>query len=283
MTEVEKNSILISVFWGVLLAVGLFYSVVLLSNTWIKWVVIGLALVCAAVWLIVHGRLKLIVKYFIVGLLVFGICFGSVEGHILENAGFAPEFEPITEGVLLSQSNILNVSVLQILGGVKNSPGYGLISLEHPGEITFESMSFDTIYPKGRIDVDFYQRSSNLGFHFTASNGNSYHARVMEWRNLPLSQTFAQKQSAEHSLKQIDALGLNWFYSVAVDEYQNQTGTTPRIDAIQISIQWESYQDYQGLTLLIMAIKIDNSDGHGMFYANFQPDGTLLYLNVASG
>jgi len=102
-----------------------------------------------------------------------------------------------------------------------------------------------------------------------------------------LSQTFSQKQPVEQALKQIDALGLNWFYNAAVEQYKNQTGAEPTVDEMKISIQWQTYQNYQGLTLLIMAYKTtitagNGVSGHGVFFANFQPDGTMLYLNVAS-
>lgn len=287
LTASDTKSILVSSFAGILVAFGLFYVVVLMGNSWIKWVLISLTLVNVAVWLISHGRLKRTIKYTIIGLMIFAICFASIESQILQNAGFAPEFEPIQNGSLISKANILNASLMEILISVKNSIGYNFITLEHPGEITFESMTLDTTSPTGRIDVELYQRSSSLGFHFAANNGNKYYARVREWGNLPLSQTFGQKEPAENALKQIDTLGLNWFYNTAIEQYKNQTGKEPIVDEMQISMQWETRQNYQGLTLLIMAYKTatipgGGVSGHGVFFADFQPDGTMLYLSIAS-
>jgi len=178
MTPSNTTSILISLFAGILVAFGLFYIVVLMGNSWIKWGLIILTLVSAAIWLISHGRLKRATKYTIIGLMIFAICFASIERQILQNAGFAPEFVPIKKGTLISKANVLNASVMEILNSVKSSVGYSFINLEHPGEITFESMTLDTTSSTGRIDVALYQRSSNLGFHFAANNGNKYYASV---------------------------------------------------------------------------------------------------------
>jgi len=283
MAATDKNSLAKSVAAGILTAIGLFSVVVLLGNSWIKIALISLILIGTIVWLKSHGTLKKAVKILLLGAMIFATFFTTAEGYLLWNAGFPPTSIP-EQGVTISQANILNVSLAQILQSIKTTPTFSLISLEYPSEISFESMDLETTIPGGRIEVTFYQQSSNLGFRFASSSGGSYHASVFSWDEPPLSQKFMQKQTPEESLKQIDSLGLNWFYNKAIEEYQKQTGVDPHIKALQVSIQWERYESYQGMTLLLIGYEIAENDnsGQGIFFAAFQPNGTMLYLNAAN-
>jgi hypothetical protein len=278
----DKNIIVKSVLAGILIAIGLFSAAVFLGNSWIKLVVISLIIVSGIVWLVSHGALRRAVKYMILAVMVFAISFSAFEWYILWNAGYPPVFMPSQPGATVSYSNILNASLTEVVQSASNSPAFGLISLEYPGKITFESMKLDTTFRGGRIEVLFYQDSSNLGFRFVSSAGQSYHASVLSWRGQPFSRTFPQEQSPEETLKQIDNLGLSWFYNRAIEAYQIKTGASPEVNALQVSIQWENYGDYQGMTLLLVGSYEHNFAGQGVFFANFQPNGTLLYLNVAS-
>lgn len=264
-----------------MVAVGLFSAVVLLDSSWIKIVTISLIIVSCIVWLVSHGVLRRAFKYVIIAVMIFAICFTTLEGYLLWNAGYPPTFMPSQQSVTISYSNILNVSLTQIVQSIKNTPTFSLITLEHPGEITFESMELDTTLRGGRIEVVLYQKSSNLGFTFVCSNGHSYHASVSSWGGYPPSRMFPQEQIPEETLKQIDTLGVRWFYNRAIEAYQNKTGVNPNINALQVSIQWENYGTYQGMTLLLKGYE-SNYTGHGVFFADFQPNGTLLYLNTAN-
>lgn len=281
MAATDENSIVKSIFAGILVAVGLFYTVVLLGSSWIKIVVISLVVVSSVIWLVSHGLLRRVFKYLILTVMIFAIFFSTFEGYLLWNAGYPPTFMPSQEGVTISYSNILNASVTQIVQSVKNTATFSLITLEHPGHVTFESMKLDTTFRGGSIEVVLYQESSNLGFAFRCSNGYSYHASISLWDGYPLSRMFPQEQTSEESLNQIDTLGLRWFYNSAIEAYQNKTGVNPEINSLQVSIQWENYGTYQGMTLLLIGWDVSDNTGEGVFFADFQPNGTLLYLNIA--
>jgi len=281
MATTDKHSLAKNVFAGILVAVSLFSAVVLLGNSWIKILIIALIVVSSLVWSVSHGILRKVFKYLIIAVMIFAISFTAFEGYLLANAGYPPTFEPSQQGVTISYSNILNASLTQIVQSVKNSPTFSLISLEYPGTITFDSMKLDTTFRGGRIEVVLYQRSTDLGFMFICSNGYPYHASISTWGGYPFSLIFTQEQTPEETLSRIDTLGLRWFYNSAIEAYQKKTGVKPDINALEISIQWENYGNYQGMTLLLTGVYQSNYAGSGVFFADFQPNGTLLYLNVA--
>jgi hypothetical protein len=282
MTSIDKKAIGKSIIIGILIAIGLFCSVVILSNSWIKLLLLGLIVVNGVVWLVSHGRVKRFFKYLIVAVMIFSICFTAVEGYLLWNPGYPPSFEPQQSGVTLSFSNILNASLTQIVQSVENSPTFRFIMLEHPGKVEVETMSLDPTFGHGRIDVLLTQPTSDLAFRFDASDGYSYQASVGPWSGTPPSQKYPQPQTDLDSLKQIDSLGLNAFYNNAVEAYQHKTEVTPNINTLSVAIQWESQGSYQGMTMLITGGYESNNTGHGVFFADFQPNGTLLYISVAN-
>ena len=161
--------------------------------------------------------------------------------------------------------------------------------LEYPSEVSIESITLDTGFRGGRLDVLFSQVTSNSVFgswansiRFSASGGGAYRAYLSSWVGTTLSQMYSQQQTSDEMLQQIDDLGLQWYYDCAVEEYQNKTGVVPEISALQISIQWESWANYEGMTLLMIGSYENDGRGRGVFFANFQPDGTLNYLNTTN-
>jgi hypothetical protein len=278
----EKYAISKSIFAGILIAVGLFSTAVFLGNSWIKLFVIVLIVISGIAWLVSHGLLKHVFKYMILAVMVFAILFSGLEGYLLWNAGYPPTTGSSQSAVTISYPNILNMSLTEIVQSVKNTPTFNLIMIEHLGEVAIETMTLDTTFSGGRIQVILYQDSSNLGITFASSSGGSYHASVASWGGTPLSQMYPQQQTPDDILKQIDTLGLNWYYNRAVEAYQNETGTTPEINALQVSVQWDNYATYQGMTLQLIGSYESNSKGHSVFIASFQPDGTLNYLTTST-
>jgi hypothetical protein len=278
----EKYAISKSIFAGILIAVGLFSAAVFLGNSWIKLFVIVLIVISGIAWLVSHGLLKRVFKYLILAVMVFTILFSGLEGYLFWNAGYPPTAGSSQSDVTVSYTNILNMSLTEIVQSVKSTPTFNLIMIEHPGEVTIETIALDATFSGGRIHVLLYQDSSNLCITFASSNGRSYHASVAPWGGTPLSQMYPQQQTPDDTLKQIDTLGLNWYYNHAVEAYQNKTGTTPEINALQVSIQWDNYATYQGMTLQLIGSYQNNSKGHSVFIASFQPDGTLNYLTTST-
>ncbi|MGA2682758.1 MAG: hypothetical protein ABSF44_13275 [Candidatus Bathyarchaeia archaeon] len=281
MTSTDKKEISKSIIIGILIAIGLFTSVVVLSNSWIEILVLSVTVIGGLVWLVSRGTVRRIFKYLIVAVMIFAVSFTAVEGIVLWNAGYPPSFEPQQSGVTLSYSNILNASLTKIIQSVENSPAFAFLVLEHPSKVVVEGISLDP-FGQGSIEVVLYQQTSNLAFRFAASNGYPYHASVSTWGGRPSSLIYPSQQTDTDSLKQIDSLGLNSFDKGAIEAYQNKTGTPPNINTLSISIQWEKYGSYQGMTMLLTGGYQSGNTGHGVFFADFQPNGALLYINTAN-
>jgi hypothetical protein len=282
MATDDKHALSKSLVAGVVVAVGLFSAVVLLGNSWIKLLVLTLIAVSSLAWWISHSNRKKVFKYLTIGVMIFAIILTATEGYLLTNVGQPPAFSPSQEGVTISYPNIFNASLTEIVQSVKNSPTFHFLSLEYLDTINFESMKLDTTFPGGRIEVVFYQKSNDLSFMFTCSNGYPYQASIIPWQGGSFSQMFTQEQMLEESLNEIDTLGLNWFYNSALEAYHNKTGVNPDINGLEISIQWANYGTYEGMTLQLVGIAMENNGGSGVFFSYFQSNGTLLYLSVAS-
>ncbi|WNZ29205.1 MAG: hypothetical protein IAX21_11350 [Candidatus Bathyarchaeota archaeon] len=283
MASTDKMLIIKSVLAGILVAVGIFFALIIVSNSWIKTVIISAIILSTITWLLTKARLKKYFKTIILAVMIFTIVFTGIEAYFLRNTGYPVNVMPSQPDVTVSYPNILNLSLTEIVQEIRKTPTFSFINFEHPGEIVFESISLDTTFLGGSIEVMFYQKSSNLNIRFMASNGHTYRTSISSWDGLPISQSFPASKTAEETLNEIDILGLNWFYTQAIEEYKNQTETALTIGALQISTQWENYQDYQGMTLLIIGYKTDDANnGEGVFFANFQPNGNLLYFNIAN-
>ncbi|MCL2642455.1 MAG: hypothetical protein FWD52_02930 [Candidatus Bathyarchaeota archaeon] len=88
-------------------------------------------------------------------------------------------------------------------------------------------------------------------------------------------------------LQQIDDLGLQWYYDRAMEIYQNKTGIIPEITELRIIFSIYGYLGvdnmvYEGPTLEILGSDdLNNSPfGRSVFFASFQPDGTLNLINI---
>ncbi|MCL2359343.1 hypothetical protein [Candidatus Bathycorpusculum sp.] len=264
---------------------GLLCAAIFLSNSWIKIVAIGSIVAMSIVWLVSHGLLRRILKYALFAVIIFSISFPVFEGYLFWNAGYPPTFGTAQPDVTLSYDNILAVSLTELVQSIRNTSTFKLLMLEHPGEVTIESIKLDTGFRGGRIDVQLSQSSFDSAFgsgansiRFSASGGGVYRAYFSSWVGTTLSQMYSQQQTSDEALQQIDNLGLQWYYDHAVEGHQNKTGATPEINALQISIQWESHTNYEGMTLLMIGSSENNGRSRGVFFANFQPNGTLNYL-----
>ena len=157
---------------------------------------------------------------------------------------------------------------------------FSFFKLEHPGDVTFESIRLSTTFPGGEIEVTFYNQATNIGFGLISSAGYHYHASNLPWIGQPPSLTYGQRQTPEESLKQIDNLGLQWFYDRASEVYQNRTGANPNTSSLDIGTQWQEYGGYRGMILEMTGWQRNGDSIQDNFSVAFQPDGTLLYLNI---
>jgi hypothetical protein len=281
---VDKKAALQSIIIGLLVAVGLFFSVLLLSNSWIKFFAIGAFLVGGISWLVTHGSLKKTLKYLVVAIMIFAISFTSYESYLFRNAGYPPTYTPSEPKTSLSLQGMLNASLTQILQNIEQSPTFSLLKLEHGDKIAFESMRLmPSNGPGGYISVDFLTDNSNAYFHFYSGNGHQYFLEKTSYIGPLVSQLFPSNQTVEETFRQIDFLGISWFYNRALEIAQNRTTNLPSVDSLTLSITYEEHGTYQGITLQLsgfhQTILEDGSiHGEGIIIADFQPDGTLIYM-----
>jgi hypothetical protein len=280
---VDKETFVQNIVVGLLVAAGLFFSILLLSNSWIKLLLVGSILVSGLVWLVSRGNLKRTLKYLVLSLMLFGICFTSFERYVFWNAGYPSTYVASEPTVTISYPSILNVSLTDIVQSAKKTTAYSLFSLEHTGEITFEFIGLHTDLSGGRVEVGFYNEATSTELGFISSNGYPFHADAIPYVGQPPSRIYSQQRSPEESLKQIDDLGIQWFFDYASEIYQNRTGNNPpNIATLEISTQWQDHEEYRGLTLQMIAMEWIGDMIHNVFNVAFQPDGPMLYLNTPS-
>jgi hypothetical protein len=265
-----------NVFMAILLAIGLFSAIVLLSISWIKLVIIGFIVVSGVVWIVSHGLLRRIVKYTMFAVLLFAISFSAVEGYLFRNAGYPPTFGSPQSGVTLSYPNILDVSLTEIVQDVKDTSAFKLLMLEHPNEVRIETIKLSTVFGAGSIEVRFYQESSKLGFNFFSSGGGPYYVSVRPLLGTRLHPMFPRNQTQDALLKQIDDLGLQWYYDAAVEAYQSKTGVDLEVNELTITIQSVNHSNYPGMQLHILGMHKDGDHSSFAFSAYFHPNGTLV-------
>ena len=282
---VDKKTFVQNIVVGFLVAAGLFFSILLLSNSWMKLLLVGSILVSGIVWLVSRGNLKRNLKYLVLSLMVFGICFTSFERYVLWNAGYPSTFESANmfwPARTISYPGILNVSLTDVVQSAQKTAAFSLFNLEHPGNITFEFLGLSTTSSGGRIEVGFYNEATNTGLGFISSDGYPFHASVIPYIGQPSSRIFSQQLSSEESLRQIDDLGIQWFYDYAYEIYQNKTSNSANTMGLEVNTQWQEYGEYRGMILQMTAWQWKNDTIQYVFIAAFQPDGTLLYINTPS-
>ena len=276
------RSIFLNFVIGFLVIAG-FFSVFILIDSWIKFVLLGLILVGGLVWRFSHGDIKKKFKFFVVAVLIFLISFTAVEFNLIWNAGYPAASVSAEPNVTISYPSMLNISLTQLIQGIENSPTFGLLTTEH-GKTNPETIKLDSGF--GWIQVDFYGEGSNTFLGFLASRGDQYHVQISYYSGQPFSSFYVQS-SSQQAFAQIDALGLQWFYNSAIEIAQNRTGSTPKIDSLSLTMNFEDHgQTYQGITLLLVGSSRENStlisgssQEASKLIADFEPNGTLLYMS----
>ena len=277
---VDKKTVIQNIIVALLVAVGLFFSVLLMNNSWIKILLLVLVLVSGALWFATHRNLKRTLKYFVIFLLIFGISFSSFERYFFWNAGYPSTYSSAQPSITLSYPAVLNVSISDVVQSAETTVAFSIFRLEHPGDVTFESILLDTTFPGGRIEVTFYNEATNIGFGLISSAGYQYHASNIPWIGHPPSRIYSQQQSPEQTLKQIDSLGLQWFFNRSSETYENKTNADSNVTRLEISTQWQQYGNYQGIILQMIAWQNDGDSIKNIFNTAFKPDGTLLYITT---
>jgi hypothetical protein len=269
------------------------FVVSLLKPSWVEAVVFGLFLFSVTVWLATGAlhrqRWQRRFKYLLIAVMVFTMIFSVSEYYVLRYADYPSTFDASQPGITIAYPNILNASMVEVLQGVKNTTAFNLLSVEYPGEVIIRCITLNTAWwDGGRIEVLFHHVPSNFRLAFNSMEGEPYRVDVFTWSYFTSFIIDPQKQTPEEGLQQIDNLGLQWFYDRTIEAYQNKTGAPPEITDLEAKAEMDIYIDvdaqvayYQGITLQITGLSKNYSPYRfEIFSANFQPNGTLNYLNV---
>jgi hypothetical protein len=289
MASNDKYAIVKNVFVAVLITVSLFsmFFITQENMSWIKLLTIGLLGVGGVIWLSTIYLLRRTkfwraVKHTLVIVSIFALSFSAFEGYMFQNAGHPPTFGDLQSDNTIKHSGILNASVTEIAQDIKNTPIFGLLMIEHPGKVSATCI----LLKNNSIEVGFGIGSAC--FSFKSSNGEPYHVSrvpILTFDSVSNQMNIQSQIPEEEAFQQIDSLGLQWFYNQAIEAYQKQTDTTPEINEleIQISLGYIGVYDktYQGWILNMNGSYKNEymNMGSFVFYANFQPDGTLNYFN----
>lgn len=280
---VNTKTLIQNIFIGLIVAAALFSSLIVLSYSMFKIVIVAAVLITAAMWLVLFGKPKRILKYIVLTVMIFAISFASVEAYLFQNSGLPPTYLPTQPNETLSTQTMLNASLTEIIGDIEQSATFSLLKLEHRNMI-FESVGLNPFGITGGIDVKYFIEDTHSYVQFTSWGGRQYHVSISHLVGQPFSEKYSSMQTVEQTLMQIDALSLQGFYDKALQIAQNRTSNLPTIDSLSISISYESYRDYQGLTLQLLGnhetvLPGGNINGESVLIADFQPDGTLLYMS----
>jgi hypothetical protein len=282
----KAKAIFQNVVFGFLVIAGLFCSALLLSNSWIKIALISISLVTGAVWLLSRRILRSTLKFTLVALMIFAISLTAVESYLFWNGGYPTTYVSTEPQVTLSMQKMLNSSVEKLVQSIEDSQTFNLLRLEHGGNTAFESLK---LWPShgsgGYVSIDFASNVNNAYFHFYSGDGHQYIIDPMTYNGQVMSQLYPSEQTTDEALKQIDALGLNWFYNQALEIAQNRTTILPTVNYLNIELTFgQGVGNYQGIIIQLVGyhrttLANGNLNDEGILISEFQPDGTLIYMS----
>jgi hypothetical protein len=276
----NKYLIIKNILTAVLIAVGMFATLVFLSISWIKIIVIGAAILSSIIWLKSRGLLRRTVKYTLFSILLFSISFSAFEGYLFQYASYPPTFGTSQQPSLtFSYPEMLTVSLTEMVQNVENTPAFKLLMFEHPGEVKIERITLNgLLHRRGQIAVQFYQESSGIGFTFS-SNGGPYHVSVGKMWGTTTKPQHYQIQPQKTLLERIDTLGLQWYCDRALEEYQNKAETSFEITDLIITISAINHSSYPGLQIQLIGLCGGENSSYA-YFAYFHPDGTIMNFSA---
>ncbi len=270
----------VSIFWRIGIFVVLFFYLFLIgSASTLVFILFGLTIVMGVLWAVSrsssHNAILRVFKYAFVGVALFVLVITSLGIYLFNFAG------PIVPQV--NNSTILDASLTSYLQTLEQSPSFRFLQTEHFGTLIFRGLSIHSIYSNapGGLQWLFYEGDLKSEIPIGQSGGQPYHFDIQSDIPYSLPQNYPSNQEITNNFKQIDSLGLHWFYNQAVVQYQNATGDKPITDVLTLDVGFDNISNYQGITLVVTAEKagLDNFGNKiysGVFEAEFQPNGTML-------
>lgn len=269
-----------NVVLSLLTAVGVFaiFAVMTtLGNSWLKILLIGVAVAAGLFVLVTKGKSKRVSEFLVAGILIFVISFASVESYMLVNVGYPSTYAIDKPNVTLSFQGLLNGSLTQIVQNITQSSTFNLLKFEYSSNVTLRYLEFRTALGSdgGYIRATFSFDNSNDLYNFISSDGRQYTVSrsTDESAMPPFSREITQEM-----LSSIDCLGINWFYNQCVEVTQNRTTDLPSIDSLRLTITYDEFTNYEGIKVTLSGYHQRGSSSENVFQGFFQPDGAVISI-----
>lgn len=239
----------------------------------------ALAVSALLLWRTSYQTISRIVKYCLVFVLVFVICFNLLGIYFFQTSGFPPTYVP-----KLDYPNILDASLMQYLQNVEQSASFRLLQIEHFGTAAFTGLILRTSSSNGGAWLMWIFHANDIDERITmgGSSGVQYYTYPGNpFQKVSFPQNFPSSQNVKQSLDQIASLGIRYYHDKALEIYQNKTDSRPTITNLGIDVGFDELNNYQGITIRLTAYNL-TSDSHGnivtknIFQTEFQPNGSIL-------
>ena len=278
------------VILGVLALAAVMCLFTYLSSSWVKFTLTGAFLATGGLWLAVHGKKRGVMKATLAAVLIFIICFTAAENYMFQNAGVPLTVSADKPRASLTDEQMLNVSLSQIVQNIESSQTFRFLEFEHGGNIV--PVSFE-LWPYngpssygGHLGVSFYSLDDGTYFHVYSKGGNQYVVEPGVCDRKPSSPQTLSRDIVNQALIQFDTLGTQWFYNHSLQVAQNRTGNLPTIDYVAISVFFGGFnKDYKGMTLQVLGghhlprtEDINAPSDSGILLSEFTASGSLTYL-----
>jgi hypothetical protein len=273
--HVSRGHILLSlksVVLSSIVAAGFAGLIFVISDSWIKMALIVTAVLGCMIALAAKGKFRSIMKYSVVSLMIFCLCFTAYESITFSAVSGEPVLLRTTD---LTMDKMGNLSLGTILDSIENGQVGSLLKLEHHELGTLRLIDI-RLAKEGHVTIYYSTKNANQSVDLYSSDGYQFGLRVhddySDYPNLT-------EQDVRTSIDQIDALGLQWFYNQALQIAQNRTSTLHAIDTVVFQLNYD-----RNRSELTLSVSCHYSTPGSNYYptvvaAAFTPNGTMINMS----
>ncbi len=247
-----------------------------LSNSWIRLVLLVAGIFGFLITLAAKGKFRSVMKYSVVSLMIFCLCFTAYESVAFSAVGGEPVILQPSNTPELTMDRMGNLSLTEMLNNIEQGQIGSLLKLEHH-ELGVPRLIDIRLAEAGHVTIYYSTKNSNESVDLYSFDGYQFSSRVGDdYSDYPN----VTQQDVRSSLDQIDALGLKWFYNQALEAAQNKTANLHKVDTVVF--QFNYYSNLGGLSLAVAAhYSTPGSNYYPLvFSAGFSPNGTLINSSV---
>jgi hypothetical protein len=273
--HVSRGHILLSlksVVLSSIVAAGFAGLIFVISDSWIKMALIVTAVLGCMIALAAKGKFRSIMKYSVVSLMIFCLCFTVYESITFSAVSGEPVLLRTTD---LTMDRMGNLSLSTILDSIENGQVGSLLKLEHHELGTLRLIDI-RLAKEGHVTIYYSTKNANQSVDLYSSDGYQFGLRVhddySDYPNLT-------EQDVRTSIDQIDALSLQWFYNQALQIAQNRTSTLHAIDTVVFQLNYD-----RNRSELTLSVSCHYSTPGSNYYptvvaAAFTPNGTMINMS----